>query len=456
LAIVAMLVAGLLTGPATSAAAADGRRSYTGTIGAAKYRVELPERWNGTLVLFSHGYYPPEFAPEETLLANRVETENWLLDHGYALAASDFTGKVGYVVKDAPRDQLALLDWFTANVGRPHRTISSGMSMGGDIAVLLAERNPGRVDGVLAQCAEFDGNGSWNTGLDITFAIKTLLAPDQGIELVKARDPVDSTNKLIAAVETAKSTKDGRARLALAAAFGAVPGWADAHAPAPTELVKRIEAQAAWLAGAYAWGIGPQGRADLEPRVGGNPSWNVGVDYGRLLARSGQRKLAEQAYRDAGLDLRADLDKLATAPRIRPDLGALADMYRDTIVRGTTPVPVLTMHNTDDGGAVVDQERWYAEQVRRNGDPSRLRQLYVNRGGHCAFSAADEVVALRGLETRINTGRWPDLSPNRLNATVAGFAPEYTKVLDFFKFTSEPMPPAFVNFTPPPFLRPSR
>jgi pimeloyl-ACP methyl ester carboxylesterase len=220
--------------------------------------------------------------------------------------------------------------------------------------------------------------------------------------------------------------------------------------------VERIKAQAAWLAGAYSWGIGPQGRADLEPRVGGNPSWNIGIDYGRLLAKSGQRELAEQAYRAAGLDLRADLDKLAKAPRIWPDLEALAEMYRHTIVRGSTPVPVLTIHNPRDGGAVADQARWYAEQVRHNGDPNRLRQVWVDRGGHCAFSAADEVVALRILESRINSGRWPSTDPARLNAAAEQFGPEYRLVLDFFNFTDAPMPPAFVDFTPAPFLRPSR
>jgi hypothetical protein len=49
--LIALLV-GLLGAPA---AAAEGRRTYTGTIGAAAYRVELPQSWNGTLVLYSHG-----------------------------------------------------------------------------------------------------------------------------------------------------------------------------------------------------------------------------------------------------------------------------------------------------------------------------------------------------------------------------------------------------------------
>jgi hypothetical protein len=63
------LVAGLLVGgsaarAATSTTAVDGgRRSITGTLNSAEYRIELPARWNGTLVLYSHGYLPPDFPP---------------------------------------------------------------------------------------------------------------------------------------------------------------------------------------------------------------------------------------------------------------------------------------------------------------------------------------------------------------------------------------------------------
>jgi hypothetical protein len=39
-----------------------------------------------------------------------AETEQWLLEHGYALAGSDFQGRVGMVIKEALADNLALLD----------------------------------------------------------------------------------------------------------------------------------------------------------------------------------------------------------------------------------------------------------------------------------------------------------------------------------------------------------
>jgi hypothetical protein len=420
--------------------------------------VEVPARWNGTLVLYSHGYYPHGFAPEQIAVATRAETEAWLLDHGYALAASNFKGKFGFAVEDALADQIALLDWFSATVGRPARTISSGMSMGGGIAIILSERHPRRFDGVLAQCSEYDLNGTWNSSLDINFVIKALLAPDADIDLVKPRDPVASRDALLAVIAEAQATPQGRARLALAGAVANIPAWSTAHLPEPTTLADRLAQQAAWVSGAYVWGTGPTGRADLEPRVGGNPSWNVGVDYRRLLAHSAVKDLAVAAYREDGVevDLQTDLDRLAATPRIAPDPHALADMYRFAVARGTTPAPVLTMHNTGDGGAVADQVRWYAEQVRRHGNPDQLRQTYVDRGGHCAFSAAEEIVALKTLEARVATGRWPDTHPDRLNAAAGAFGPEYHLVLDLFTFEDEPMPPAFARFTPARFLRPSR
>jgi hypothetical protein len=454
LALVAVLVTGLFGGLATSAAAVDGKRTIRGTIEGVKFRVEMPERWNGTLVLFSHGYYPDFFAPDDIEMANRPETATWLVDHGYAIAASEFNGKFGFTVEPALHDQIALLDWFDANIGHPRRTISSGMSMGGGIATLLSEHNPRRFDGVLAMCSDINMSATWNQGLDVLFAVRTLLAPDAGIELVKSPDPDVDTQTLTRVVTEAQATAQGRARLALAGALGGIPGWADAHNPAPTKLLDRLNAQSAWIAGAAVFGLGPTARADLEGRAGGNPSWNVGVDYRKMLANSHERQLAESAYREAGLSLKSDVDKLQAAERIRPDTSALLYMQRFTGVRGRTPAPVFTMHNTFDGGSMVEQEAWYGKQVRRNGDPDRLRQTYVDRGGHCGFSAAEEIVALKTLEAKIGTGRWPSTDPRRLNAAAREFpGPDLHKVLDFFRFTSVPMSPAFVQFTPHDPLR---
>lgn len=451
-----LLLGSLLT--AVPATAGERWRTHEGTIDGAHYLVKVPKHWNGTLVLYSHGLYVEDWPMERTYLATRPETEKWLLDNGYALAASDYKGVYGHVIEEALTDQIALLDWFGANVGKPRRTIASGMSMGAVISLKLAEDNPGRFDGVLSQCGEYDANGTWNSALDILFALKTLLAPDSDIDLVRPRDPASAQAALVALVTEASQTESGRARIALAGALGNLPGWANAHRPEPTAPADRLAEQASWVTGAYVYGYGPGARAEIERRAGGNPSWNAGIDYRRMLGRSAQRDLVRYAYRQAGgVDLDADLDRLAAAPRITADPKAEAYMHRYTVAGGTTPAPVLTVHTTGDGGAVADQVRWYADQVRRNGDPGRLRQTYVNRGGHCSFNAAEEIVLLRTLLSRVDSGRWPVTDPHRLTAAATAYGPDYQLVPDLFDpdFKEKPVPPSFVRFTPPVFPRPS-
>ncbi|MFE5505735.1 DUF6351 family protein [Amycolatopsis japonica] len=454
--LVAVFLGALFT--AAPAAAGERHRIHEGTIDGADYLVNVPKRWNGTLVLYSHGLYVDPWAPKQIMLATRPETESWLLDQGYALAASNYKGTFGHAIEEALTDQIALLDWFEANVGKPRRTITSGMSMGAVISLKLAENNPGRFDGVLAQCGEYDAHGTWNSALDMLFALKTLLAPDADIDLVRPRDPQAAQAALEAVVAEAQKTDAGRARIALAGALGTVPGWALAHEPEPTASADRLAQQAMWVTGAYLYGYGPGARPEIERRAGGNPSSNTGIDYRRQLVRSAGLDLVRQAYRTGGVDLDADLDRLAAAPRISADPKAQAYMQRFTVARGTTPSPVLTTHTTGDGGAVAGQARWYGDQVRRDGDPALLRQTYVGRGGHCSFNAAEEIVLLRTLLSRVDTGRWPSTEPHRLTAAANALGSGYRLVPELFdpQGKEKAMPPSFTRFTPAPHPRPSR
>ncbi|HEX6682643.1 MAG TPA: hypothetical protein VF062_07610 [Candidatus Limnocylindrales bacterium] len=463
--LIGLLVSGSpVNAVASSVVVATGRHTYTGTIDGADFRVETPQRWNGTLVLFSHGNWPVGFPPPGGIwLANRPpdrsRTEAWLLDHGYALAASNFKGVTGFAMEHALQDQIALLDWFEANIGRPHRTVATGHSNGAAISALLAERNPHRFAGVATACGEFDPHGTLNTALDMLFAVKTLLVPadQQDIELVRSREPDRGNEVLTNAVRDAMTTQQGRARIALIAALGNIPGAFSAHEPAPLPGAEDwVRKQADWI-GAYIFFGGPKERSDLERRAGGNPSFNTGIDYRRLLTRSVQTELVRRAYAATpGADLNADLDRLDTAPRIAADPVAVAYMYRFAVPTGRISIPFITLHTEQDGGAVSEHERWYAGQVRRHGDPAKLRQVYVDRGMHCAFSDAEELVSLRALFERIDTGRWPNLAVHRLNAAAREFPDPYHLVLDFGTFQDKLMPPAFTDFTPAQFLRPSR
>jgi len=437
-------------------AAAGAVKVYQGSIAGAQYRIEVPDRWNGTLLLWSHGLYPPGFLPEEIQLTNQPATKAWLLDHGYATAASNYRTPTGWSVREALDDQITLLDWFAEHIGRPRRVISAGSSMGGLIAVLLAERNSHRFDGVATLCGPLAGGlGLWNTWLDTNFAIKTLLAPGSDLRLTGLKDPAVTVARVQRIIAEALMTAQGRARLALAGSLSAIPGWSRAFESRPREVASQVRQQADWLSLfllEISWG---SARADLEQRAGGNPTWNVGVDYSRQLARSSERHLVRQAYREAGISLGADLDRLAKTPRVRPDPGAAAFLARYGTPRGVTPWPVLTLHTLGDGGVAVEHERTYAARVRRSGAPARLRQLFVDRAGHCMFTAAEEIVTYRTLFGRIDTGRWRQTSPRALNAAARRLGTPYHQLFDWMAEQAGVAQPAFTPYRPGPFLRPA-
>ncbi len=457
----ALLIALLGLALITPSAAADrrptGPQTHEGVIDGAEFLVEVPGNWNGTLVLYTHGYYLEAWPPEEVMLATAPGTEEWLLANGYALAASNFANPFGFAVEDGLRDQVALLNWFSEHVGEPRRVLSSGMSQGGGIAILLAERHPRLFDGLLATCSEFDLNGSWNTGLDVNFATRTLLTDDDTIELVRPTNAAASVAALSAGIAGARDDAAGqatacphrRARQHLpvggrARAGAHRPRYAD---PAHGQLDRRC--------------LHPGHRAGgpRRPRAPGRRQ-PVVERRRRLRPPAGEVRVPPPGR--AGLrEGRASICT-PTSPSWPPRPGSrriarpLKYMSRYGIAKATNPVPTLTLHNTLDGGALVDQVGWYADQVDRFGNPGKLRHAYVNRGGHCAVSAAEEITALRAVERRAETGRWGDTRPGRLNQAAGGFAPEYHVVKDLFTWEDEQMPPAFVEFEPPTFLRPSR
>jgi len=46
---------------------------------ASQYKIEVPDPWNGTLVLYSHGY---SFGPSQATDVGDPVTRAWLLGHG--------------------------------------------------------------------------------------------------------------------------------------------------------------------------------------------------------------------------------------------------------------------------------------------------------------------------------------------------------------------------------------
>ncbi|MGW2422872.1 alpha/beta hydrolase [Streptomyces sp. NPDC001709] len=408
-AVATLASAPLATLPAPVARADTGTTLLTGTLSdGATWIADVPARWNGTLLLFSHGFGPTlaNDAPSEA-----VRTE--LLAEGYAMAGSSYDphGSM-WALNSAERDQFGTLDAVAARIGAPRRTLAVGQSMGGLVNAQIARDGAGRVDGALGLCGLVAGATDLdNYQLDAEYTIARLLLPGQDVGLVRfgsADDAAATATRLTDAVTTAQATPQGRARIALAAAFLNLPAWAPGRdRPAPADWAGQEGQQYAWFAqGILSFVEG--GRYAVEQSVGGNNSWNRGVDYARLLAGSVHAPQVRALYRAAGLDLGADLASLTRGASISADPAAVRTAQRTSSAGQGLGVPLLDVHTIADNLVPVEQERRFGDRVRAAGDGTLLRQAYVERQGHCTFTTAETVAALHALEHRVTTGHWDE------------------------------------------------
>jgi pimeloyl-ACP methyl ester carboxylesterase len=443
---------------------AQGITTLTGALpDGATYLIEVPPNWNSstgtrTLFLYSHGYVVPGTPnPAQDAAISDPVTHGFMLFSGFALAGSSYA-HAGWAIQEALLDQIAVLDIFKQMFGKPSRTIAWGHSLGGIVTAGLIQRYPDRFDAALPMCGVLSGGvATWNTALDSAFAFKTLLAPGSGLQVVNIAPNQAGANLALAEqmLAIAQSTPQGRAKLALAIALGNGPGWFTplSPEPPPSDFATQEFNQFLWAKFVdfpFLFAL----RAELEFRAQGNPSSNTGVNYASLLARSIDRNEVVALYQQAGLDLTADLETLQNAARISADPQALHYLESNIIFDGQIGIPVLTMHTKGDGLVLVQNESAYLNVVTEAGNSNFLRQTYVHRAGHCAFTPAETISAVESLLTRLNTGVWGPLDANSLNAAAAALGPAFNVFPSPLAPVLLPVRPAFFDFTPSEFLRP--
>ncbi len=120
-----------------------------GEINGAKFRIDVPDNWNGGLVMYCHGYSttPANFKPD----AKPSASLEVFLSAGYAVAQSGYSG-IGWAVQEAIDDTQALRRYFTARYGKPKETFITGQSMGAFTTMALIEKYPSDYDAALSLC----------------------------------------------------------------------------------------------------------------------------------------------------------------------------------------------------------------------------------------------------------------------------------------------------------------
>ena len=391
----------------TTAATATHR---TGTLAdGATWIADVPAHWNGTLLLFSHGYGPTVAQDAPT---PAIATE--LLTEGYALAGSSYDPNGSWwALGSAERDQFATRTAFSAAVGRPTRTISVGESMGGLVNAQIDRDSHGRIAGSLNICGLVAGGIDLNDyQLEAEYTLATLLDPaDQGdlTGYASADAAAAVATRLTAAITTAQTTAQGRARIALAAAYLNLPGWAPGNTqPAADDAAGQEQQQYDWFTQQGELAFIVSARISIEQAAGGDSGSTAGVDYARLLRSSGQSAEVSALYKTAGLKLGSDLDTLNSGPRYHANPAATRWMEQTSTAGQSLGDPLLDLHTTADQLVPVQQETAFAQRVDASGDGALLKQAYVSRQSHCNFTTAEVVAGLHAVVHRVDTGSWGD------------------------------------------------
>lgn len=340
---------------------ATGTQIVTGEIGpGSTYALYRPAEWNGGLVLFAHGAVPPTMPVE--LPAAAAPLRDALVARGYGWAYSTFSEN-GFAVKDGVQRTRQLRGLFAGAFGHPEHTYVMGISLGGTIALMLAETNPGLFDGALPMCSfaggtqmEFDYN--WGSRALFDYFFPGVIPGDA----LHVPDDLDFNRDVVPAVRNALLADPTRAM-----------------EMAGVDQIEIKYANFSELVTAIASAFGPQVNYtnDLLDRTHGR-SWfdNTATVY------TGSQD-------DAALN--AGVGRFSSTP----DARNYADHYYEP--DGRLMIPVLTLHTTRDPGVPFAHEAVYAGIVAAQGKSDLLVQRAIDRFGHCTFTLEERVRALEDL-----------------------------------------------------------
>ena len=417
-----------------------------GDIDGAKYSIVMPAKWNGTLLLYSHGYRfaqpgPPDFDPVSTNAqvsstdkdgSGSDETSKQLLAKGYALAGSSYKSN-GWAVADGVKAGEDLHAKFLTLVGAPLRTYVWGDSLGGLITEIMAERDPAWVDGAAPMCGAVAGpNLNFDAALDVAYGIKTLIDPNLKLtDYTSADDAAANWKQGAAAVIAAASdiAGGGTAKVLLIGALVDAPLQSQTYDG--SSVTSTVSALVESILTALAFGT--SGRYELEQRVGGDPSQNTQADYNArvsdseksLITLAGGNPTTLLAQVNAGTRIGAD-----TAARVKFE--ALGD------TTGNIKVPTVTMHTEDDPLVLVSNETILGNRALAKGKGAELVQFYIAPptaysttagapygAGHCNFSVQQRVGLISTLDKWVHSNVTP--SPSGSAAAFGdGLSPAFT------------------------------
>ncbi len=345
-----------------------------GTTGPGSlYRIVVPDNWNGTLVLYAHGFITPDqpiALPAEADLFAQL-----LTPQGIAIAYSSFSEN-GWDVKGGAQRTHQLLGLFNSKFSKPGRVLIGGASMGGLIAIKLVESHPGAFDGALAACAVSGGTRPLFEYHSHVRALFDVLYPGVLPGNAASLPPGTDINTQIILPAIAAMTADPASALTLASIDQVRIPFASAG-----ELVQSIVTAL----------VGNAGDVSDEVLTRGRPFFdNRNTVYSSALLPP----FVLQA-------INAGVGRFAASPSA---LAALDHNYTPT---GDLRVPMLMLSNARDPVAPGFNQASYLAAVTAQGADDLLVQREVPTYGHCVFTPTEIATALSDLVLWVQAGIKP-------------------------------------------------
>ena len=349
------LALGLLL-PAASllAAPATAPRMLSGELQGAPWRLDVPADWNGDLVMLAHGYEPVG-APRSTPMTANDSTAA-LLSAGYAVAQSAYASQ-GWAVADAITDMERLRQHALGELKRVHHTWLLGFSMGGAVTLGSLERYPQHYTGGASLC------GANLSGEQIaTDLLTTLVAFDYFFPNAEGLPASGLASREAAA-------------LPQGALYQGIAGALQQNPQHAGVLARRLQVAPDALAGTIS--LHALVLHELATRSGGMPVGNRGVVY---------RGFGDDTAFNAGVQ------RLDAVP------AAQADVRAKLALSGALKRPLVIQFNNNDPTIVPHMQTVYPQLAAHAGARPLPRVLPAAGEGHCGFSEADVVEALKAAQ----------------------------------------------------------
>ncbi|TQL69886.1 hypothetical protein FB381_3807 [Nocardioides albertanoniae] len=337
----------------------------------AAYILEVPEHWNGELVMWAHGYRGNsyELYPETP----GFELRRTFLEQGYAWAASSYSTN-GYDVGAGVRSTQDLATYATSVL--PHRatrTYVTGVSMGGHVIARSLEQYPGLYDGALPMCGQLGDVELFDYFLDYNLAAQTLARHDaypypadyQDVDVPLIKDRLGLDGALTPEGEQLRA-------LTIERSGGQRPG-----VEAAFEL---------WKDYLFTFGLADDGGT-------------LGFNIGRVASNR------DSVYTpNTPVDLDAEIERADAADPAARNSRRLNEPSR---IAGRPTAPVVSLHNLGDIFVPYSLEQSYARKAARHHRSDLLVQRGIRSADHCEFSPAEASAAWNDLVDWVEHGDRP-------------------------------------------------